>query len=192
MASRARPYSAVPSLTTKHRCARSHQSRLAWCAFSTDHANELESASRQCTLQTLNILVLRSQLISSNSVSQGTPFDTAGSQRSGRVKRCGFGYTPLPDFHCGIGLISLSKSRRRLITTSRFRRTDLSKRGWPVPNCCPNSYCRLGGYKVHGIPVLVLIGTDGKVKNYWEGEVSKPDLEAAIQQASQHQYLIKR
>ena len=41
-------------------------------------------------------------------------------------------------------------------------------------------------YKVHGIPALVLIGTDGKVKNYWEGEVSKPDLEAAIQQASQH------
>ncbi len=41
-------------------------------------------------------------------------------------------------------------------------------------------------YKVHGIPPLVLIGVDGKVKNYWEGEVSKPDLEAAIQQASQH------
>ena len=30
------------------------------------------------------------------------------------------------------------------------------------------------------------IGTDGKVKSYWEGEVSKPDLEAAIQQASPH------
>jgi peroxiredoxin len=41
-------------------------------------------------------------------------------------------------------------------------------------------------YKVPGIPALVLIGVDGKVKNYWEGEVSKPDLEAAIQQASQH------
>ncbi len=41
-------------------------------------------------------------------------------------------------------------------------------------------------YKVHGIPALVLIGTDGKIKNYWEGEVSKPDLEAAIQRASQH------
>jgi len=41
-------------------------------------------------------------------------------------------------------------------------------------------------YKVHGIPALVLIGIDGKVKNYWEGEVSKPDLEAAIQRASQH------
>jgi peroxiredoxin len=41
-------------------------------------------------------------------------------------------------------------------------------------------------YKVHGIPALVLIGTDGKVKNYWEGEVSKPDLETAIQMASSH------
>ena len=41
-------------------------------------------------------------------------------------------------------------------------------------------------YKVPGIPALVLIGTDGKIKNYWEGEVSKPDLEAAIQRASLH------
>jgi peroxiredoxin len=41
-------------------------------------------------------------------------------------------------------------------------------------------------YKVHGIPALVLIGMDGRVTNYWEGEVPKSDLEAAIQQASQH------
>jgi peroxiredoxin len=41
-------------------------------------------------------------------------------------------------------------------------------------------------YKVHGIPALVLIGKNGKVRNFWEGEVSKPDLEAAIQRASQH------
>lgn len=39
-------------------------------------------------------------------------------------------------------------------------------------------------YKVPGIPTLVLIGMDGKVKNYWEGEVAKADLEAAIQRAS--------
>jgi peroxiredoxin len=43
-------------------------------------------------------------------------------------------------------------------------------------------------YKVPAIPALVLIGMDGKVKNYWQGEVSKPDLEAAIQQASLHRY----
>jgi peroxiredoxin len=41
-------------------------------------------------------------------------------------------------------------------------------------------------YKVPGIPALVLIDIDGKVKDYWEGEVSKPDLEAAIQRASEH------
>jgi peroxiredoxin len=42
-------------------------------------------------------------------------------------------------------------------------------------------------YRVPGIPALVLIGADGKVKNYWEGEVSKADLETAIQQASPHE-----
>jgi peroxiredoxin len=41
-------------------------------------------------------------------------------------------------------------------------------------------------YKVPGIPAIVLIGMDGKIKNYWEGAVSQPDLEAAIQRASQH------
>jgi len=41
-------------------------------------------------------------------------------------------------------------------------------------------------YKVGGIPSLVLIGMDGKVRNYWEGAVSKADLETAIQRASQH------
>jgi peroxiredoxin len=41
-------------------------------------------------------------------------------------------------------------------------------------------------YKVPGIPAIVLIGVDGKVKGYWEGEVSKPDLEAAIEKASKH------
>ena len=39
-------------------------------------------------------------------------------------------------------------------------------------------------YKVHGIPALVLIGVDGRIKNYWEGEVLKPDLEAAIEKAT--------
>ena len=41
-------------------------------------------------------------------------------------------------------------------------------------------------YKVHGIPAIVLIGADGKVKNYWQGEVARQDVEAAIQQVSQH------
>ena len=41
-------------------------------------------------------------------------------------------------------------------------------------------------YKVEGIPALVLIGRDGKVRNYWTGEVPQSDLEAAILQASRH------
>jgi peroxiredoxin len=41
-------------------------------------------------------------------------------------------------------------------------------------------------YKVHGIPALVLIGVDGKIKNYWEGEVPESDLETAIRRASRH------
>jgi peroxiredoxin len=41
-------------------------------------------------------------------------------------------------------------------------------------------------YKVHGIPALVLIGVDGKIKNYWEGEVPEADLETAIRRASRH------
>jgi cytochrome c biogenesis protein CcmG/thiol:disulfide interchange protein DsbE len=37
-------------------------------------------------------------------------------------------------------------------------------------------------YQVHGIPALVLVGADGKVKDYWDGEVAKADLETAVQQ----------
>ena len=39
-------------------------------------------------------------------------------------------------------------------------------------------------YKVHGIPALVLVGRDGKVKQYWEGTVSKVVLQAAIDHAA--------
>jgi peroxiredoxin len=35
-------------------------------------------------------------------------------------------------------------------------------------------------YKIQGVPALVLIGRDGKVKQYWEGAVSKSTLEAAL------------
>jgi peroxiredoxin len=41
-------------------------------------------------------------------------------------------------------------------------------------------------YRVHGIPALVLIGRDGKIKNYWAGEVPRTELEAAIERASRH------
>src|ERR1700730_13264442 len=39
-------------------------------------------------------------------------------------------------------------------------------------------------YYLACISPVVLIGADGTVRNYWEGEVSRPDLEAAIQTAS--------
>ena len=35
-------------------------------------------------------------------------------------------------------------------------------------------------YKVHGIPALVLIGRDGRVKRYWEGRVSKAAIQSAL------------
>lgn len=35
-------------------------------------------------------------------------------------------------------------------------------------------------YKVEGIPTIVLIGRDGKVKSYWVGEVSKDVIEVAL------------
>ncbi len=35
-------------------------------------------------------------------------------------------------------------------------------------------------FKVQGIPALVLIGRDGKVKQYWEGAVSRTALQAAL------------
>jgi peroxiredoxin len=37
-----------------------------------------------------------------------------------------------------------------------------------------------GAYKVEGIPALVLIGRDGKVKRYWEGTVGKETVRAAL------------
>jgi peroxiredoxin len=35
-------------------------------------------------------------------------------------------------------------------------------------------------YKVQGIPALVLIGRDGRVKQYWEGTVPKATIQAAL------------
>jgi len=39
-------------------------------------------------------------------------------------------------------------------------------------------------YKVNGIPALVLIGRDGRIKNYWEGTVTDMELEDAIKRAA--------
>jgi peroxiredoxin len=39
-------------------------------------------------------------------------------------------------------------------------------------------------YKVHGIPALVLIGRDGRIKDYWEGPVKDMEIADAIKRAS--------
>jgi peroxiredoxin len=55
-----------------------------------------------------------------------------------------------------------------------------------LPTLSDTDYVASDLYKVHGIPALVLIGVDGKIKNYWEGEVPESDLETAIRRASRH------
>lgn len=54
-----------------------------------------------------------------------------------------------------------------------------------LPTLSDSDFVTSDLYKVHGIPALVLIGTDGKIRNYWEGAVQQSDLEAAIRRASQ-------
>ena len=41
-------------------------------------------------------------------------------------------------------------------------------------------------YRVPGIPAMVLIGADGMVNQYWDGEVPQSDIESAIQRATGH------
>jgi len=53
-----------------------------------------------------------------------------------------------------------------------------------LPTMSDTDYVASDLYQVHGIPALVLIGADGKIKNYWEGAVPESELDTAIQQAS--------
>jgi hypothetical protein len=39
------------------------------------------------------------------------------------------------------------------------------------------------GFKIRGIPALVLAGRDGKVKQYWEGSVTEEAVQAALKPA---------
>jgi peroxiredoxin len=55
-----------------------------------------------------------------------------------------------------------------------------------LPTLSDSDYAVSDLYKIHGIPATVLIDADGTVKGYWEGEVSKSDLEAAIGRTSPH------
>jgi peroxiredoxin len=53
-----------------------------------------------------------------------------------------------------------------------------------LPTLSDVDYVASDVYQVHGIPAVVLIGVDGKVRNYWQGEVAGSDLETAIRQAT--------
>jgi cytochrome c biogenesis protein CcmG/thiol:disulfide interchange protein DsbE len=51
------------------------------------------------------------------------------------------------------------------------------------PTLSDSDYMVSDLYKVHGIPAAVLIDRNGKIRNYWEGEVPLHDLEAALRRA---------
>jgi peroxiredoxin len=53
-----------------------------------------------------------------------------------------------------------------------------------LPTLSDPDFATLDLYKVHGVPALVLIDADGKIRNYWEGSVQQSELEAAIRRAS--------
>jgi peroxiredoxin len=55
-----------------------------------------------------------------------------------------------------------------------------------LPTLSDSDFATLDLYKVHGIPALVLIDADGKIRNYWEGSVQQSDLDAAIRRSSTH------
>lgn len=62
-------------------------------------------------------------------------------------------------------------------------RAWLLKHGQEMPTLKDPDFIVSDAYRVQGIPSLVLVGRDGKIKNYWMGEVPRPDLEDAISQA---------
>lgn len=72
----------------------------------------------------------------------------------------------------GISFDPADKSKRWLERNNRTMRTLTDA-----------DFAENDAYQVQGIPALVLIGRDGKVKEYWEGTVPKDMLQAAIDQA---------
>jgi peroxiredoxin len=64
-------------------------------------------------------------------------------------------------------------------------RTWLMQHHHSLPTISDPSFLVSDLYKVEGIPTIVLIGRDGKVKSYWVGEVSKETIEAALNRAIQ-------
>jgi peroxiredoxin len=56
----------------------------------------------------------------------------------------------------------------------------LDQNGRPLRSLTDSDYAASDAFKIAGIPALVMIGPDGKVKQYWEGSVEKASIEAAL------------
>lgn len=69
----------------------------------------------------------------------------------------------------GISIDPAAKSKAWLDQSGRTLRT-----------LTDSDYAASDAYKVPGIPALVLISPDGKVRQYWEGSVPKATIEAAL------------
>jgi peroxiredoxin len=59
----------------------------------------------------------------------------------------------------------------------------LDKNGRTLRTLTDSDYVASDAFKIHGIPALVLVGRDGKVKQYWEGSVEKEAVQAALKSA---------
>jgi peroxiredoxin len=59
-------------------------------------------------------------------------------------------------------------------------KTWLDRHNRTLRNLTDSDFVASDAFKIHGIPALVLIGADGKVKRYWEGPVSKETIQAAL------------
>jgi len=75
----------------------------------------------------------------------------------------------------GISVDPTEKSKAWLDKNSRTLRT-----------LTDSDYAASDAFKIHGIPALVLVGRDGKVKQYWEGTVQKETVQAALKSAVKH------
>ena len=56
----------------------------------------------------------------------------------------------------------------------------LDSNQYDLRNLTDLDFAASDAYQVHGIPALVMIGADGKVKRYWDGSVSKADIQTAL------------
>jgi peroxiredoxin len=80
------------------------------------------------------------------------------------------------------------KSKDILVWGISFDQADqikqwFSERQQSLPTLVDPDFAVSDLYKVEGIPATLVIGRDGKIRDYWTGEVPQQDLESAIQLA---------